>query len=94
MGKISRKNSIIRTKIRSYRRLFYNSLEGFNNFTSQAERVVSEAISVGNVRNISGKTIYYIDGVANPKKGVIVIIRVGLIQSMMPSDFKSFIKMQ
>ena len=37
---------------------FNNSLEGFNNFTSQAEHVVSEATSVGNVRNINGKTIY------------------------------------
>ena len=35
-----------------------------------------------------------IDGVANPKKGVVVIMCDGLIQSMMPSDFKSFIKMQ
>lgn len=73
---------------------FNNSLEGFNNFTSQAEHVVSEAISVGNVRNINGKSIYYIDGIANPKKGVVVIIRDGKIQSMMPSDFKSFSKMQ
>jgi len=73
---------------------FNNSLEGFNNFTSEAECVVSEATSTGNVRNINGKSIYYIDGVANTKKGVIVIMRDGKIQSMMPSDFKSFNKMQ
>ena len=34
--------------------------------------------------------LYYIDGIANPKKGVVVIVRDGKIQSMMPSDFKSF----
>lgn len=37
--------------------------------------------------------IYYIDGVSNPKKGVVVIVRDGKIQSMMPSDLKSFNKM-
>ena len=73
---------------------FNNSLDGFNNFTTQAERVISEATSVGNVRDINGKMIYYIDGAANPKKGVIVIVRDGKIQSMMPSDLKSFNKMQ
>ena len=73
---------------------FNNSLDGFNNFTTQAERVISEATSVGNVRDINGKLIYYIDGAANPKKGVVVIVRDGKIQSMMPSDLKSFNKMQ
>ena len=73
---------------------FNNSLEGFENFTKQAERVIDEATVNGNVRNINGKSIYYIDGVANPKKGVVVIVREGKIQSMMPSDFKSFNKLQ
>ena len=73
---------------------FNNSLDGFNNFTTQAERVISEATSVGNVRDINGKLIYYIDGAANPQKGVVVIVRDGKIQSMMPSDLKSFNKMQ
>ena len=35
-----------------------------------------------------------IDGVANPKKGVVVIVKDVKIQSMMPSDFKSFNKLQ
>ena len=59
-----------------------------------AERVIDEATVNGNVRNINGKSIYYIDGVANPKKGVVVIVKDGKIQSMMPSDFKSFNKLQ
>ena len=71
-----------------------NSLEGFNNFTNQAERVISEATMNGNVRNINGKSIYYIDGATNLKKGVVVIVRNGKIQSMMPSDIKSFNKLQ
>ena len=73
---------------------FSNSLDGFNNFTLQAERVISEAISTGNVKNINGKSIYYIDGVTNLKKSVVVIVRDGKIQSIMPSDIKSFNKMQ
>ncbi len=73
---------------------FNNSLEGFVNFTTQAERVITEATSVGNIRNVNGKTIYYIDGADKPKKGVVVIVRDGKIQSMMPSDSKTFNKMQ
>ena len=73
---------------------FNNSLDGFNNFTTQAEHVISEATSTGNFKNINGKVIYYIEGAANPKKGVVVIVRDGKIQSMMPSDIKSFNKMQ
>ena len=64
------------------------------NFTTQAEHAISEATLAGNVKNINGKTIYYIEGIANPKKGVVVIVRDGKIQSMMPSDVKSFNKMQ
>lgn len=66
----------------------------FNNFTNQAERVIREATVNGSVRNIKGKSIYYIDGAASPKKGVVVITRDGKIQSMMPSDIKSFNKLQ
>lgn len=73
---------------------FNNSLDGFNNFTMQAERVISEATSAGNVRAINGKMIYYVESVVNPKKGVIVIVSDGKIQSMMPSNLKSFNKMQ
>ena len=73
---------------------FSNSLDGFENFTKQAERVIDDAVANGNVRNINGKSIYYMDGIANPKKGVVVIVKDGKIQSMMPSDFKSFNKLQ
>ena len=73
---------------------FSNSLEGFEIFTKQAERVIDNAVANGNVRNINGKSIYYMDGIANPKKGVVVIVKDGKIQSMMPSDFKSFNKLQ
>lgn len=73
---------------------FNYSLEEFNNFTNQAERVVNEAIEIGNARIINGKSIYYIDGVTDPKKGVVVIVRDGKIQSMMTSDIKSFNKLQ
>ncbi|MCR5836617.1 MAG: hypothetical protein K6G88_08920 [Lachnospiraceae bacterium] len=45
-------------------------------------------------RNINGKSIYYIKGVANPKKGVVGIVKDGKIQTMMNSDYKSFTKMQ
>lgn len=37
---------------------------------------------------------YYQDGAENPKKGVVVIVKDGKIQSMMPSDPKSFEKLQ
>lgn len=70
---------------------FNNFLKKFINFTTQAERVITEATLVG---NINGKTIYYIDGADKPKKGVVVIVRDGKIQSMMPSDSKTFNKMQ
>ncbi len=73
---------------------FNNFLKKFINFTTQAERVITEATSVGNIRNVNGKTIYYIDGADKPKKGVVVIVRDGKIQSMMPSDSKTFNKKQ
>ncbi|MCM1008384.1 MAG: cellulose binding domain-containing protein [Ruminococcus flavefaciens] len=68
---------------------FENSVEGFENFTQQAERVIKN----GQSRNLQGKVIYYIDGAKKPKKGVVVIVVDGKIQSMMPSDPKSFQKM-
>lgn len=73
---------------------FENSLEGFLNFTAQAERVINEATLAGNVREVNGKSIYYIEGADNPKKGVVVIVKEGKIQSMMPSDIKSFNKLK
>lgn len=68
---------------------FENTVEGFENFTRQAERVIKN----GQSRNLQGKVIYYIDGAEKPKKGVVVIVVDGKIQSMMPSDPKSFQKM-
>jgi hypothetical protein len=69
---------------------FENSAEGFKNFTAQAERVTTSEM----VREVNGKTIHYLEGAANPKKGVVVIVKDGKIQSMMPSDPKSFNKLQ
>ena len=65
---------------------FENSPEGFKNFTEQAERVV-------NLRNVNGKLFYYIDGADKIKKGVAVVFEDGRLQSMMPSDIKSFHKL-
>ena len=47
---------------------FENSLEGFTNFTEQAERVIKEAKKNKNVRNVNGKLFYYIDGADKIKK--------------------------
>ncbi len=47
----------------------------------------------GIFREVNGKQIYYLEGVARPKKGVVVIFKDGKIQSMMPSDIKSFNKL-
>jgi hypothetical protein len=69
---------------------FENSVQGFKNFTAQAERVASSDM----VREVNGKTIHYLEGAANPKKGIVVIIKDGKFQSMMPSDPKSFAKLQ
>ena len=57
-------------------------------------RTIFRGRSAGNVRAINGKMIYYVESVVNPKKGVIVIVSDGKIQSMMPSNLKSFNKMQ
>ena len=73
---------------------FANNEEGFNNFTAQAEGVVERATEAGTYKNVNGKTIYYVDGAANPKKGVVVIVKDGKLQSMMPSDPKSYSKLQ
>ena len=43
---------------------------------------------------VEKRSVYYIDGADKPKKGVVVIVRDGKIQSMMPSDSKTFNKMQ
>ena len=72
---------------------FENSLEGFTNFTEQAERVIKEAKKNKNLRNVNGKLFYYIDGADKIKKGVAVVFEDGRLQSMMPSDIKSFHKL-
>ena len=72
---------------------FENSPEGFKNFTEQAERVVKEAKKNKNVRNVNGKSFYYIDGADKVKKGVAVVVEDGKLQSMMPSNIKSFHKL-
>ena len=71
---------------------FENSAEGFKNFTEQTERVIKEAQKNGNVREVNGKSFYYIDGA--DKKGVVVVVEDGKLQSMMPSDIKSFHKLK
>ena len=69
---------------------FENSVDGFKNFTEQALNVKNNGI----LREVNGKQIYYQEGVANSNKGVVVILKNGKIQSMMPSKFKDFIKLQ
>ena len=71
---------------------FENSLEGFTNFTEQAERVIKEAQENGNVREVNEKTYYYIDGANKAKEGVLVIVKDEKIQTIMPSSKKYFLK--
>ncbi|WP_010272577.1 PrsW family intramembrane metalloprotease [Paenibacillus senegalensis] len=66
------------------------SVRGFENFTSQAERVVQQGVH----RHVNGKDIYFIEGAQKAKKGVVVILKDGKLQSMMPSDPRSFNKLQ
>jgi hypothetical protein len=69
---------------------FENTVDGFNNFTEQ----VLKAKNNGILREVNGKQIHYLEGAANPKKGVVVIFRDRKIQSMMPSGLKLFNKLQ
>ena len=52
----------------------------FKNYTEQAERVVKEAKKNKNVRNVNGKSFYYIDGADKVKKGVAVVVMVNFSQ--------------
>ena len=72
---------------------FENSPEGFKNFTEQAERVVKEAKKNKNVRDVNGKSFYYIDGADKIKKGVVVVVEDDKLQSIMPSNIESFHKL-
>ena len=56
---------------------FENSAEGFKNFTEQTERVIKEAQKNGNVREVNGKSFYYIDGADKIKKGVVAVVEDG-----------------
>lgn len=69
---------------------FENSVKGFESFSDQVQRVIEN----GKLREVNGKQLYYLDGAENPKKGVVVIVKNEKVQSMMPSDPKSFEKLQ
>ena len=70
---------------------FSNSVEGFDNFTLQAERVIKEATLKGTLKNgANGQIFYYIEAINKPQKGVIVTVYDGKIQSMMTSRLSSF----
>ena len=71
---------------------FANTLKGFENFTNEALRVTKSEAS--QVRQVGDRTMYYINGAENANKGVVVIMKDGKLQSMMPSDPKSFLKLK
>ena len=71
---------------------FENTIQGFENFTEQASRVKNEYTA--SKLDVNGKDIYFLEGAEKAKKGVVVIVKDGKIQSMMPSDPKSFGKME
>lgn len=71
---------------------FENTVQGFENFTEQALRVKNECTA--SRLDVNGKDIYFLEGAEKAKKGVVVIIKDGKIQSMMPSDLKSFSKLE
>uniref|UniRef100_UPI002B4850F9 RHS repeat-associated core domain-containing protein n=1 Tax=Aeromonas caviae TaxID=648 RepID=UPI002B4850F9 len=70
---------------------FSPSVEGFEAFTKSAKSVISSG-----VEKIlpDDKKIYFRPGAQKEAKGVVVVLRHGKIQSMMPSDPKSFGRMQ
>jgi hypothetical protein len=70
---------------------FAKTVEGFDTFTSQAQTV----IKVGQQRVLTdSKSAFYVPGTQNASKGVIVIVQDGKLQSMMPSDPRSFGKLK
>lgn len=72
--------------------MFENTAQGFENFTEQALRVKKECTA--SRLDVNGKNIYFLEGTEKVKKGIVVIERDGKIQSMMPSDPKSFNKLE
>lgn len=65
---------------------FVMTREGFDTFTAQARRVVAEGAS----KTVGPRTFYYLDGAANPKKGIIVIEYQGRLQSMMAGESRNY----
>lgn len=72
--------------------MFENTVQGFENFTEQALRVKKECTA--SRLDVNGKNIYFLEGAEKAKKGIVVLERDGKIQSMMPSDPKSFNKLE
>ena len=68
------------------------SIEGFKEFTKQAEHVIAEAMSKGQIINEGSKITYWIEGIESAEKGIEVIVYDGKIQSMMPRAAKDFWK--
>lgn len=71
---------------------FAKTVDGFENFTNEAMKI-TKTEGVQMKQNVD-KIIYYMNGAENANKGVIVIMKEGKLQSMMPSDLKSFLKMK
>ncbi|MCX7748285.1 MAG: phage late control D family protein [Clostridia bacterium] len=71
---------------------FAKTAEGFKNFTNKALEIIKNPKV--QVREVGDKLIYFVSGAFNPKKGVAVIKKAGKLQTMMPSDPKSFTKMK
>lgn len=66
---------------------FANTVDGFENFTKQAQRVVDNGL----VNDVGGGKVYhYLATYA--KNGVIAITYDGKLQTMMPSNLKYFNK--
>ncbi len=69
---------------------FSNNEKGFKEFTIQAEKIIKNPALKNVIRK---KEFYYIDGKNKIRDGVIVIKYNDKIQTMMPGDLKSYIKM-
>lgn len=71
---------------------FAKTAEGFENFTNEALRITrTEGVQM---KEIGDKKIYFMNGAENAKKGVVVIMKEGKLQTMMPSELRSFLKME
>ncbi len=70
---------------------FSNTVSGFENFTKAAQNVIDKSTQM---RVVSGKSLYFVEGAENVNKGVAVIVQDGKIQSMMPTALKDFLKLK